>query len=159
MQFTVNQCSLTISDEWIRTADLWCQKQPLCQLSHNHCRKEEYCSCKWWYLKKFWKIVFGNMLSLTKADLLQRLDHFYLFLNENIFLIIRINRLKHDRSLLKARLQFSRLLTRVFYVQFSQLVWMRNTDWGYRKRGGNKYYFWECWRMAMHRFKFVWCVC
>ena len=68
------------------------------------------------------------MLSLTKADLLQRLDHFYLFLNENIFLIIRINRLKHDRSLLKARLQFSRLLTRVFYVQFSQLVWMRNTD-------------------------------
>ena len=23
--------------DWIQTADLWCWKQPLCQLSHNHC--------------------------------------------------------------------------------------------------------------------------
>ena len=30
-------------DDWIRTADLWYQKQPLHQLSHNHCpeRKRE----------------------------------------------------------------------------------------------------------------------
>ena len=25
------------ADDWIRTADLWCWKQPLDQLSHNHC--------------------------------------------------------------------------------------------------------------------------
>ena len=24
-------------DDWIRTADLWYRKRPLCQLSHNHC--------------------------------------------------------------------------------------------------------------------------
>ena len=23
-------------DDWIRTADLWCWKRPICQLSHNH---------------------------------------------------------------------------------------------------------------------------
>ena len=25
------------ADDWIRTVDLWCQKRPLYQLSHNHC--------------------------------------------------------------------------------------------------------------------------
>ena len=25
------------ADDWIRTADLWNWKQPLYQLSHNHC--------------------------------------------------------------------------------------------------------------------------
>ena len=25
------------ANDWIRTADLWFQKRPLCQLSHNHC--------------------------------------------------------------------------------------------------------------------------
>ena len=27
---------INFSDDWIRTADLWCQKQPLYQLGHNH---------------------------------------------------------------------------------------------------------------------------
>ena len=31
-----NQCK-NLADDWIRTADLWYQKRPLCQLSHNHC--------------------------------------------------------------------------------------------------------------------------
>ena len=26
-----------LADDWIQTADLWYWKQPLCQLSHNHC--------------------------------------------------------------------------------------------------------------------------
>ena len=32
-----NKCSINFADDWIRTADLWYQKQPLYQLSHNHC--------------------------------------------------------------------------------------------------------------------------
>ena len=40
IQLTVNKCSLYIfaifPDDWIQTADLWCRKQPLYQLSHNH---------------------------------------------------------------------------------------------------------------------------
>ena len=28
---------INFADDWIRTADLWCRKQPLYQLSHNHC--------------------------------------------------------------------------------------------------------------------------
>ena len=32
------------ADGWIRTADLWYQKQPLCQLSHNHWPSE---ICLW----------------------------------------------------------------------------------------------------------------
>ena len=33
IQLTVNN----FADDWIRTADLWCRKRPLYQLSHNHC--------------------------------------------------------------------------------------------------------------------------
>ena len=34
---TVNKCSINLTNDWIRTADLWYWKQPLCQLSQNHC--------------------------------------------------------------------------------------------------------------------------
>ena len=37
IQLTVNKCSINFADDWIRTADLWYQKRPLYQLSHNHC--------------------------------------------------------------------------------------------------------------------------
>ena len=30
---------LNFDDYWIQTVDLWCQKQPLCQLRHNHCSR------------------------------------------------------------------------------------------------------------------------
>ena len=36
-QFKVNNGSIKAADDWIRTPDLWFRKQPLCQLSHNHC--------------------------------------------------------------------------------------------------------------------------
>ena len=39
IQLTVNKCSINFADHWIRTADLWYWKQPLYQLSHNHCPK------------------------------------------------------------------------------------------------------------------------
>ena len=35
VSFLMNM-SIFVND-WIRTADLWYQKRPLCQLSHNHC--------------------------------------------------------------------------------------------------------------------------
>ena len=31
------------ADDWIRTADLWCWKQLLYQLSHNHCQWSDLC--------------------------------------------------------------------------------------------------------------------
>ena len=37
IQLTVNKCSINLANDWIRTADLWYRKRPLCQLSHNHC--------------------------------------------------------------------------------------------------------------------------
>ena len=36
---TVNNHSIKKSHDWIRTADLWCWKRLLYQLSHNHCQK------------------------------------------------------------------------------------------------------------------------
>ena len=37
-----NKCPLQkVADEWIRTADIWCRKWPLYQLSHNHCPCKE----------------------------------------------------------------------------------------------------------------------
>ena len=40
-QLIINKCSIEINiffaNDWIRTADLWYRKQPLYQLSHNHC--------------------------------------------------------------------------------------------------------------------------
>ena len=32
--------SKNFADDWIRTADLWCRKQPICQLSHNNYPKK-----------------------------------------------------------------------------------------------------------------------
>ena len=32
----VNNINIKFADDWIRTADLWYQKRPLYQLSHNH---------------------------------------------------------------------------------------------------------------------------
>ena len=38
-----SNCSLQIfANDWIRTADLWSQKLPLYQLSHNHCPTEYF---------------------------------------------------------------------------------------------------------------------
>ena len=36
-QLIGNVCSIKVADDWIRIPDLWCWKQLLCQLSHNHC--------------------------------------------------------------------------------------------------------------------------
>ena len=36
MQLIVNKFK-NFADDWIQTVDLWCQKRPLYQLSHNHC--------------------------------------------------------------------------------------------------------------------------
>ena len=36
-QFRANIGSIKFANDWIRTADLWFWKQPLCQLNHNHC--------------------------------------------------------------------------------------------------------------------------
>ena len=33
---TVNQFTSKFADDWSRTTDLWCRKQLLCQLRHNH---------------------------------------------------------------------------------------------------------------------------
>ena len=30
------------ANDWIQSADLWCRKQPLYQLSHNYCPKGSY---------------------------------------------------------------------------------------------------------------------
>ena len=35
IQLTVSKCS--VKSDWIRTADLWCWKQPFCQMSNNRC--------------------------------------------------------------------------------------------------------------------------
>ena len=37
IQLTVYKCSINFAKDWIPTADLWYWKQPLYQLSHNHC--------------------------------------------------------------------------------------------------------------------------
>ena len=29
--------NMNFADHWIQTLDLWCQKQQLSQLGHNHC--------------------------------------------------------------------------------------------------------------------------
>ena len=34
---TVNNCSIKVADDWIRTRVLWSRNQPFCQLCHNHC--------------------------------------------------------------------------------------------------------------------------
>ena len=36
LQLTVNKCTYKFVDGWIQTADLWCRKRWLYQLSHNH---------------------------------------------------------------------------------------------------------------------------
>ena len=42
IQLTLNNCSVyKFADDWIRTADLWCRRRPLYQLSHNHCPREK----------------------------------------------------------------------------------------------------------------------
>ena len=35
--------NLNFADDWIQTADLWYWKQPLYQLSHNHCPELSLC--------------------------------------------------------------------------------------------------------------------
>ena len=40
-QVTVNKCSINFADDRNWTADLWYQKQPLYQLSHDHCHEIE----------------------------------------------------------------------------------------------------------------------
>ena len=48
LQFTVYKYSIwKFADGWIRTTDLWCRKQPLFQLNHNHCQ----------IINKFWHRV------------------------------------------------------------------------------------------------------
>ena len=37
IHLTENNVNYKFADDGIRTADLWCGKQQLCQLSHNHC--------------------------------------------------------------------------------------------------------------------------
>ena len=38
IQLTVSKCSIQkFTDDWIQTAAVWCRKQQLYQLSHNHC--------------------------------------------------------------------------------------------------------------------------
>ena len=37
MQLTENIVYINFADDWIQTADLWCQKRSLNQLSHKHC--------------------------------------------------------------------------------------------------------------------------
>ena len=32
-----NTSNIKFADDWNQTADLWCCKEPLYQLSHNHC--------------------------------------------------------------------------------------------------------------------------
>ena len=45
LQFTVHTCSVKkFIDVSTRTGGLWGRKQPLCQLSHNHCLKSDYFS-------------------------------------------------------------------------------------------------------------------
>ena len=40
--YSCEKCSLQIfADDWIRSVDLWNRKQPLYQLSHNHCPKQK----------------------------------------------------------------------------------------------------------------------
>ena len=36
-QYSRQNVHIKIADDWIRTADLWCRKRPLYQLSHNYC--------------------------------------------------------------------------------------------------------------------------
>ena len=43
IQLTVNIVQYHFADDWIRTADLFRRKQPLYQLSHNHCPRERKC--------------------------------------------------------------------------------------------------------------------
>ena len=42
--------NINFANYWIRTRDLWCQKWPLCQLSHNQCPKlaPTLCTINWW---------------------------------------------------------------------------------------------------------------
>ena len=42
-QLTVNMFIINLANEWIRTAELWYWKRPLCQLSHNHFPRFPFC--------------------------------------------------------------------------------------------------------------------
>ena len=39
--FSILLTARKIADDWLRTADLWCLKQLVCKLSHNHCPTEK----------------------------------------------------------------------------------------------------------------------
>ena len=39
---------INFADDWIRITDLWYQKRPLYQLSHNHCRWTTCCPEQFW---------------------------------------------------------------------------------------------------------------
>ena len=45
-QLTANNCSIKAVDGWIRTWVLWDQKQPHCQLCHNHCPRDQILTSK-----------------------------------------------------------------------------------------------------------------
>ena len=90
--FDTVDTELNFADEFIRTADLWYRKRPLCQLSHNHCPRQLCYSnnCKiWYYCSNFeLKLPFHE---LPTRSILIRFDRKYFSFSSVMSLINRLN--------------------------------------------------------------------
>ena len=56
---------ILMMDDWSRTADLWCRKRPLYQLSHNHCPSKQFSQIKNWRLQ--WNSTSEIIIMLSSA--------------------------------------------------------------------------------------------
>ena len=66
-QFTVNNCTIKVADDWIRTWVLWYQKQLRCQLSHNNYPYSFSCLIELFYIylclpTRQWRVLFDLAL-------------------------------------------------------------------------------------------------
>ena len=59
--------NINFANDWIRTADLWCRKRPLYQLSHNHCPRATTTALQlnvvrivFLFIYHFWPLVFTS---------------------------------------------------------------------------------------------------
>ena len=64
-QYSKQMLNINFTDDWIRTV-LWCWKQPLYQLSHNHCPKKDFCFLGTLNLS-FWKHTYSQITGLLKV--------------------------------------------------------------------------------------------
>ena len=58
--------NIKFANDWIRTTDLWCWKQQLYQLSHNHCPSLDYSLLTIFSASDECESIFG--VAMTKHD-------------------------------------------------------------------------------------------